>query len=162
MSSTLQPSEDTSSTPLRRTQEFNTAKALELRFKGLTYEAIGAVLCPEDPYTPQTVQGHLQRFQRFIANPQDVLAFESTRTQMLTALELEMMRSLADESCIEKASLNNRAYAFKQIHEARRLESGQSTSNLGVLTKHIQAVDGNLFDSQQEKKAAKQRMDTGD
>ena len=129
----------------KRSQDFNTAKALELRFKGLTYEQIGAALDPEQPYTPQTVQGHLQRFQRFIENPQDITAFESSRSQLLSAMEFELLRSLADETCLSKASLNNRAYAFQQIFNARRLESGKSTENLGVLGKLVVEAAGEVF-----------------
>ena len=161
MSSTLQPLQEESS-PTLRTQEFNTAKALELRFKGLTYEAIGAALCPDNPYTRQTVQEHVSRFLQLLDNPHALSAYEENRGKILSSLEFELLRSLADEEAIQKASLRDRTIAFGTIFDKRRLESGQSTSNLGVLTRHIQAVDGNLFDSQQEKKAAKPRMDSGD
>jgi len=36
------------------------------------------------------------------------------------------------EEKLKKASINNVAYAFQNIHNAKRLESGQSTSNIGI------------------------------
>lgn len=142
----LEASTETSPTAvISRTQTFDTAKAFELRLKGLTYEAIGAALCPEQPYTPQTVQGHLHRFQKFIQDPDSARTYEEHRPKILNALEFELVASLADEDALSKASLNNRAYALQQVSNLRRLESGQSTQNLGVLSKHIVALDQGLF-----------------
>ena len=52
--------------------------------------------------------------------------------ELLSAAEFELLRKLVDAGKIEKASLNNMAYAFSQIHTARRLEDGKTTSNVGV------------------------------
>ena len=38
----------------------------------------------------------------------------------------------SDEEKLKKASLNNVAYAFNQIHTARRLEQGLSTGNVAI------------------------------
>ena len=46
---------------------------------------------------------------------------------------------------VQKASLNNVAYAFSQIHTARRLEEDKSTSNQSVkvhnVTKASDSID---------------------
>ena len=159
-------------TQATRKKEFNTAKALELRFKGLTYEEIGSVLDSENPYTPQTVQYHLQRFQRFIENPQDLDSYEQNRSKVLNALELELLRSLSDPAAIEKAGLRDRTIAFGTVFDKRRLESGQATQNLGVLGKIVveavseiyqpKAVSKRQVDNQVETKQHETRMDTGD
>jgi hypothetical protein len=113
--------------------------------KGLTYEAIGAALCPEQPYTPQTVQGHLQRFQRFLDNPEDLGAYDQNRTSVLNALELELLRSLADGEAIQKASLRDRTIAFGTVFDKRRLEAGKSTENLGLLGRIVVESAKDLF-----------------
>ena len=55
--------------------------------------------------------------------------YEEIRPALLSAAEERLLASLVDEEAIQKATLNNRAYAFQQLHTARRLEQGKSTSN---------------------------------
>jgi hypothetical protein len=54
------------------------------------------------------------------------------------------LRSLLDEEAIEKASLNNRAFAFSQLFNAHRLATHQSTENVGILGKLILTAEDNL------------------
>jgi hypothetical protein len=70
--------------------------------------------------------------------------YEEIRPALLSAAEERLLCSLVDEETIGKASLNNRAYAFQQLHSARRLESGQSTRNLALLGKIIVAAEKHL------------------
>lgn len=49
--------------------------------------------------------------------------YEEIRPALLSAAEERLLASLVDEETIEKASLNNRAYAFQQLHNARRAGS---------------------------------------
>lgn len=58
-------------------------------------------------------------------------------------LELEF-RSLMDEEVIQKASLDNRAFAFSQLFNALRLATHQSTENVGILGKVILQAEENL------------------
>ena len=46
--------------------------------------------------------------------------------------KLPVLGKLMEEGKLKSASLNNVAYAFQQVMNARRLESGQSTSNIGI------------------------------
>jgi predicted DNA-binding protein YlxM (UPF0122 family) len=71
----------------------------------------------------------LQRFSSLLQNQEDKTAFENIRTQALTTIEEQLMASLSDPDKLAKASLNNVAYAFQQIHTARRLEEEKSTAN---------------------------------
>jgi hypothetical protein len=66
--------------------------------------------------------------------------YEEIRPALLSVAEERLVASLVDEETIAKATLNNRAYAFTQLHNARRLESGQSTANLSVLGKIVTEV----------------------
>jgi hypothetical protein len=70
--------------------------------------------------------------------------YEEIRPALLSAAEERLIASLVDEETIEKASLNNRAYAFQQLHNARRLEQGKSTGNISVLSKLIVAAEEQL------------------
>ena len=70
--------------------------------------------------------------------------YEEIRPALLSAAEERLLASLVDEATIEKASLNNRAYAFQQLHSARRLERNLSTENLSVLGKLIVSAEARL------------------
>jgi hypothetical protein len=63
---------------------------------------------------------------------------------LLSAAEERLIASLVDEEAIEKASLNNRAYAFQQPHNARRLEQGKSNLNVGLLGRLVLAAEETL------------------
>lgn len=82
-----------------------------------------------------SVHAALQRLQKLIPDPEMTKAYEEVRPTLLTAVEQKLMASLADDETLQKASLNNRAYAFQQVFNARRLETGQSTQNHAVLAK---------------------------
>ena len=165
MSSTLQPLQEESSLPQiqKVDRKLDVAQALKLRLtKGLSYEQIGILLGGEQPFCKQAVHQALTDFSQFLDNPELIHSATEHYSGLLDAAKLRLLRSLVDEDAIKNGSLRERATAFGILDERSRLERGQSTANLGVLTRHIQAVDGNLFDSQQEKKAAKPRMDTSD
>lgn len=87
-----------------------------------------------------TVHAALQRIQTLIPDPEVTRAYEEVRPTLLTAVEQRLMASLLDEDTLEKASLNNRAYAFQQVFNARRLETGQSTQNHSLLGKLMSAA----------------------
>ena len=55
-----------------------------------------------------------------------------------------MTTSLADEDAIQKASLRDRAVTLGIITDKRRLEAGQSTSNISVLGKLIVQAEERL------------------
>jgi hypothetical protein len=127
----------------RISRKIDVAKALKLRVQGNTYEEIASVL----GVTAQGVYQALNKFEQFLTEagqPGLLQAFQDNRSSLLNAMEMRMMRSLVDEDAISKASLNNRAYAFEKIHQARRLEEGKSTENVSVLGKLILSAEDNL------------------
>lgn len=89
----------------------------------------------------------LQRLEKVLPDPDQVEAYREIRPMLFTAIEEKLMASLADDATIAKASLNNRAYAFQQIHTARRLEEGKSTENMAMLSKLIDQRHNSLFPS---------------
>jgi hypothetical protein len=125
------------------TKRIDVAKALKLRVQGNTYEEIASVF----GVTKGAVHAALNKFESFLTDagqPGVLQAFQDNRGHLLTAIEMRLMRSMVDEEAISKATLNNRAYAFQQIHAARRLEEGKSTENVSVLGKLILSAEDNL------------------
>jgi hypothetical protein len=51
---------------------------------------------------------------------------------LLETGELEVLSQMVKKETIEKASGNNLAYMFTQVHQARRLEAGESTTNIAL------------------------------
>jgi len=100
-------------------------KALKLRLKNkLTYQEIADQLgCSK-----QAVQQRLQKFISLTSDPQAIQAYEECKPELLSAVENELLSKLLDQDKLEKANLNNVAYAFTQIHTANRLERGKSTT----------------------------------
>ena len=115
--------------PVRENKKVDIGKAMKLRFKhGLPYQAIADYLhCSKS-----AVHKALKPLEKLIKNPDEIENFKSQRTNILTGVEIKLIESLVDGEKHKKASLNNTAYAFTQIHNARRLEEGLSTSNLAV------------------------------
>lgn len=93
-----------------------------------------------------TIIGALQRIDGLIHLDDDREAFTNAKVSVLSALEEQLMASLADPDKLAKASLNNIAYAFTQIHQASRLEQGKSTENVGVLSRYISQSNKQLFE----------------
>ena len=133
------PSPSSSKSPSDK--PFNVVRALTLRQKGLTYDQIAELM--DEPKS--TVYFKLIQLSQALENPKHLQDYRDHRTNLLDIAEERMLRSVLDEEAIGKASLNNRAYAFQQIFNARRLESGKSTENLGVLGKLVVEAAGEVF-----------------
>jgi hypothetical protein len=103
-------------------------RVLALRASGRTLDEIAAAT--KAPRS--TVFDLLQRFEGLTLAPEVLEAYEQNRPALLNAAELRLLRALVDEKKIDAASLNNAAYAFRQVFDARRLEHGQSTQNLAL------------------------------
>ena len=125
-----------------RHSKIDVAKALRLRLQGATLADIAEM----QGVTPQAIDQALKRFQPFVQGlePGQLSAYSEERANLFNVVEQHLTGSLLDPQALEKASLNNRAYALKVIHEARRLETGQSTSNLSVLGKLVMQAESSL------------------
>lgn len=97
-----------------------------------------------------TVGNILSRFKDIVENPETVDAYEKTRGKILSAVEWEFIGDLMDKEKRQKASLNNVAYAFQQIFNARRLTEGQSTENIGLVAA---ILDADRLDRQEGQKS---------
>ena len=101
-----------------------------------------------------SVHAALTRLNQVMPDPEQVQAFEEVEPFILTSVKMKLLASLTDEECIKKASLNNRGFAFTQVANHERLVKGQSTGNIGLLTKAIllsdKQIPGPLQDKQEE------------
>jgi hypothetical protein len=111
--------------PLRsRRLRWNLKRAIELHLRGYTYQDIADKL----GVAKSTVCEQMGSVFALL-DPDRQQAYEAHRIPILTAVEMRLVGALTDPAKIEKASLNNVAYAMTQVHQARRLEQGQSTAN---------------------------------
>lgn len=62
-------------------------------------------------------------------DPNKLLAYRENTVSILQSLEAEMLQYMASPEKLEKAPLNQVAYAYEVMHKARRLEEGKSTEN---------------------------------
>lgn len=125
-----------------KSQKIDVAKALKLRLQGNTFDEIGRIFnCHRS-----AVQQALQKFEAFTSQAETgtLTAYSEHRADLFNVVEQHLTGSLLDPDAMAKASLNNRAYALKVIHEARRLEKGESTSNVSVLGKLVLAAEERL------------------
>jgi hypothetical protein len=102
-------------------------RAVELRLRGLSYDDIATKLGVAKSTVHEQLSGVFD-----LLDPERVNAYREHRVTLLDALELKMLGALSDDERIAKASLNNAAFTFTQVFNARRLESGQSTANLAL------------------------------
>lgn len=122
--------------PIGRPRKVDVLQALRLRVQNhLSYQEIADRLgC-----TKGAVWQTLSAFKNLVENPEAVGGYVDARAKLLTAVEFELLKDVLDAEKRQKASLNNTAYAFSQVFNARRLTEGQSTENVGLLAAIIQA-----------------------
>jgi hypothetical protein len=114
-----------------------TATILEQAALGVPANAIARQISR----APQSVCNVLKRFQGVFTELVNVKDYTQVRSPVLDAAELRMLKSLMDEASIEKATLNNRAYAYRQIVDSNRLWKGLSTSNQSTRTQFSGTID---------------------
>ena len=108
----------------------NIAEALKLRLVNhLSYQEIA------DRYgvAKSAVFQALKRFLSILAEPDELEAYKNHKVDLLSSAEMKLLERLVNVEVMEKASLNNVAYAFKQLFDSGRLEQGKSTGNINIL-----------------------------
>lgn len=101
-------------------------KAIDLRMQGLPITAVAKIT----NISPNTIDNILEKFSNVFSELPNIKEYNQHRIQLLTAAELKLLNLLMDPEKLAKASLNNVAYAFQQVHNANRLERGLSTANV--------------------------------
>ena len=114
------------STPSDRS-DYTLANIVSLRLKGWSQAKIGEHFGVSRQAISHKLKGLWELLDRESAE-----AYRENKVQLLNAMEMEMLSLLGEKEKRKKATLGNVAYAFTQIHQARRLEAGESTQNLGL------------------------------
>ncbi len=106
------------------------AKVLDLKARGLSVAEISGAVALSDT----RVKDILRQFKPIFTELENNEAYQNVRRDLLSATELLLLKSLNDPEKVQKSTLNGTAYAFKQVFDARRLESNLSTSNVATQT----------------------------
>jgi predicted DNA-binding protein YlxM (UPF0122 family) len=109
---------------------------------------------------PSSVTKALRPFEKILASKEDRGFFEDKKTEILSSLELKMLSEIANPEKLKKASVNNLAYAFRQIFDAERLEAHKSTSNIAYqdITRELMEAEKALeeYEKRQQKALSEQ------
>ena len=101
-------------------------KALTLRLKhGLSYGDIAKQL----NVTKGGVWRRLKPFEDLIKDPDSITAYDANRANLLNSAEMTMLKEIVNSDKLKSASVNNLAYAYNTLFQARRLTLGESTAN---------------------------------
>ena len=112
-----------------RPAKIEIGEALKLRLVNkLSYGQIAKLM----GVTKQSVEARLSKLLRLLENFGLIEDYENLRGNILTSAEMELLYRLLDPAKLEKAGLGEISRAFAQIAAQRRLNSGQSTQNIGV------------------------------
>ena len=101
---------------------------LTLRFKqGLTYQQIA------DKYnvSAQAISDRIKRFKSIPQDPEYISAYKSSRADVFAALQIRILDSI-EEDDLKKAPLQSKMWSVGVLYDKERLETGQSTQNIGV------------------------------
>lgn len=113
----------------RKNHKVDVASALKMRLvKKMSYQEIA------DRFgcNKSTVHIAIKRFENIMKEPEEIEAYRQCKSELLDAAEMTILEKIVDTETIAKASLNNAAYAFAQLHNAGRLERGKSTQNVDM------------------------------
>lgn len=119
--------------PGRKRRVISDAKKAEI----LTLKARGypnAVVAREAGVEASSVTRLLAQYSGLMQELENVERFRDGKADLLDAAQLRVLKSLVDASKLDKASLNQVAYAMDVLYKSNRLERNQSTAN--VSTRH--------------------------
>lgn len=91
---------------------------------------------------PSTTHRLLERYGSWLQELENVQDYTDTRTQLLSAGELKLFKSMMEQEKLDKASVNNLAYAMRQLYDMGRLEKGLSTQNVATQTVTVSITPG--------------------
>ena len=134
-------------TKTRRTRkQFDHARAVQLRIRErLTYDEIAERM----DTTRAVVCTNIHKFLKYLEGdsddvPGNLYAYQANKPDLLETVEYKLLDTVYDIlSTGRTPPLKDVALALKTIHEIRRLEAGQSTSNVSVLLKSIEEAHQN-------------------
>lgn len=120
--------QDIAKNPTRKNNKIDLADILRYRLeKGLTYQEIA------DMYGLHK-SSIFTKFKGFLkyADPEMVRLYEDKKPEILSGTEMMLIEKMTDPVNLEKASVNNLAYALGTVNNINRLHRGQATQNVSV------------------------------
>jgi hypothetical protein len=117
-------------------------KAFDMRLRGMTYRSIAAHFGVSSAHVAQSVR----KLTKIVGSGADALvAYQVSRAKVLASAELLLVEHIAgNKKRLQSARLGELAQAFHRIHEAGRLERGESTANIGLHATLIAEVHADL------------------
>jgi predicted transcriptional regulator len=83
--------------------------------------------------SPQAVNQRLTRFKNLICEKDEIEAWNNNKKDFYTNAEIVLLNELVDSTKLEKATVNNLAYAARQVHDMRQIHEGKVTENIGYM-----------------------------
>jgi predicted transcriptional regulator len=114
--------------------KIDTKKALQMFLAGTSMADIGRTM----GVTRSAIQKHLKPLTDIIGDPEQLRAFQATKAEVMDGLQKAIAGRMLDKDKLQKASINNLAYAMRQVYDMGRLERDQSTQNVAVA--HVDAL----------------------
>lgn len=109
---------------------------LDLRAKNVPVPAIATAV----KLAPRTVDLRLKKMQTILQQVDKLSDWERDKADYLSAAQHTLLKSMMQEDKLDKASVNNLAYAFTQIHQATRMERGQATQMIATHVRFSKVV----------------------
>ena len=81
--------------------------------------------------SPQAVQKACGSLSKLLENPIVLEGYKDNKAELLESAQLSMITNMVDEEKLQKASVNNLAYAAQSLDNMIRLQRGETTSNIG-------------------------------
>lgn len=86
--------------------------------------------CCTTPITTSGVQYIIDEWSETFKELANVTDYRTAKSELLSAVELLLLKAMCDPEKIAKASLQNAAFAYDKINTINRLEQGKSTQNI--------------------------------
>jgi hypothetical protein len=134
-------------------KKIDVPKALRLRVtQGLSYDEIGEVFGA----TGQSVRVALSKFLDIADNPETLAAYREHKATVFETVEHALLKRLLVETANKRVSIGDLARALDVVGKHVRLLQGQSTENIGLLVKTLQAVHSDVDKALDSKDKAKE------
>lgn len=116
-------------------------KVFELAAKNVPIPAIAKTV----GLSTTSIKTRLRDLREALESVDKLEDWEMNKADYFSAAQHTLLKSMLSQDKLDKASVNNLAYALTQVHTAGRLERGQSTANVATqvtrFTRHADVDD---------------------
>ena len=103
---------------------------IAMKLSGFNSEDIASTMNRDECVIVEKMKGFDGLFAWVERHKEESNLYRRNRSEILSAAEGVLLQSILDAESVERASLRDRAYAFREIYHACRLAEGKSTSNV--------------------------------